>query len=229
MDACAAQMYTKNFPAVVKVASFDHAAESLEHLGEYDLKPMLFHTDMWEGWWTQFLVCLGIDVLTMSGPCPPWSLPNRMSDITGLWSNAGLLTIESFIKGKHLRVKIILLESVSTFATHPHFPLVVKVLDLLGFQIVWSRTLDLAEVIPQVRLRYLAIISRNDFHSEKCQTGSLHEFHAWPQLAKHCLASYGVIDANDFWGDLPLLHLWKRPAFSTSLCFPSQVRTKHRN
>ena len=150
---------------------------------------ILFHCDFNEGWWMQFASAMAIDVLCMSCSCPAWTFPNFQAEKTGVLREDGMLTIEAIRRADILEIKIILFENVMTMTTHPHFPVVKAALDYYGYTMIWEKCLNLSDVCPQNRVRFLALIIKKDieFMAENVP------FTTWPSTQKPTLASFGAI------------------------------------
>ena len=116
---------------------------------------MLFQGDLRQGWWLQ-LVC-HVDVLLISPPCPAWSLANIAHDLS---RDDGFLTIEILLKATVLQPSAIVLENVSKFMAHAHYPIVLDVLDWLGWKVEWGCKANLSDVLPQSRERSLLTLVR---------------------------------------------------------------------
>lgn len=116
---------------------------------------MLFQGDLRQGWWLQ-LVC-HVDVLLISPPCPAWSLANIAHDLS---RDDGFLTIEILLKATVLQPSAIVLENVSNFMAHAHYPIVLDVLDWLGWKVEWGCKANLSDVLPQSRERSLLTLVR---------------------------------------------------------------------
>ena len=97
------------------------------------------------------------EVIAISAPCPPWS---NASSQAGLQSDKGRLLLKAIALCRVLRPRLILLEQVQGFAGHPHKKVIIKVLHWAGYQIKWQGSLDLNEILPVRRVRWLAIASR---------------------------------------------------------------------
>jgi len=150
---------------------------------------LLFHCDFHEGWWMQFASAAHLDVLCMSCPCPAWTYPNFHDNNTGLLREDGLLTIEAIRRADILDAQIILFENVMTMTSHPHFPLVKAALEYYGYVMVWDKCLNLSDVCPQHRARFLAMIVKKDL-APRVQNFQLS---SWPSMPKPTLGSFGAI------------------------------------
>ena len=150
---------------------------------------MLFHCDFNEGWWMQFASATAIDILCMSCPCPAWTFPNFQAEKTGVLREDGMLTVEAIRRACILEVPVILFENVMTMTTHPHFPVIKMVLEYYDYVIVWEKCLNLSDICPQNRVRFLALIVNKsiEFMAENVP------FTTWPSVQKPTLASFGAI------------------------------------
>ena len=130
---------------------------------ERELPPMALHSFK-EGWcihgdvmdtnWMQAVACWAPEVITISAPCPPWS---GASSQKGLHTTEGQLFMRSIGLCKLLRPKIILIEQVAGFHSHPHRLWIEKALWFSGYQLRFSRVIDLGDVMPVRRLRWLGV------------------------------------------------------------------------
>ncbi len=99
--------------------------------------------------------------VSISATCQPWS---GASKSPGLFSDDGLLFPYSLLLMRWIRPKIILLENVVGFATHPHKATVMKIFAWIGYKVVWQRSIDLIEQTLTHRVRWLCMAIRiHDF------------------------------------------------------------------
>ena len=207
LDADAAKMFKLSFKDVYVAQTFGQAVEQyMVDSGNDSSSPFLFQCDVVEGWWMQFVQVTHLDLLVMSPPCQPWSFPNASSLTTGLLSKDGLVMIEALVKGFELGATTIALESVATLSEHPHWKIILAVVQAYGYEVAWSKTLDLADMIPQHRRRFL-IVFVHSLWWEKNQAMDVPIVgESWPDLQRPTIGSYGVILPLDgFWAPLVAL------------------------
>ena len=201
LDAEAAKMFKLSFKDVYVAQTFGQAVEQyMIDSGNDSSSPFLFQCDVGEGWWMQFIQTCGLDLLVMSPPCPPWSFPNAKSSSTGLLSPDGLIMIESLVKAFEIGAGVVALESVATLPEHPHWKIVEAVIEAYGYKVVWSKVLDLADIIPQHRRRFLLLIAHMAVYDRNIALNEPVICESWPDFPKPTIGSYGVI--------MPLDGLW---------------------
>ena len=108
------------------------------------------------GWW-EAASRWAPDVISISAPCPPWSTASSQS---GLGSAKGRLLVRALGVCKLLRPRVVLLEQVLGFASHPQKHLIMKVLHWAGYRVHWQGSLELNDHLPVRRPRWLAIAYR---------------------------------------------------------------------
>ena len=96
-------------------------------------------------------------VICISSPCPPWS---GAAHSRGLYDADGKLLAQSILDARFIRPLYILLEQVGGFAAHPHKPLITNLLLFCGYQLIFQKILDLADVAQPTRVRWLGIAKR---------------------------------------------------------------------
>ena len=185
-----ARSYRRFHKAASVVSSYSECVRQFQfEKGNDTRSTLLFHCDFHEGWWMQFATAVHLDVLCMSCPCPAWTFPNFQDINTGVLREDGLLTIESIRRADILGAQIILFENVMTMTSHPHFPLVKAALDYYGYVMVWDKCLNLSDLCPQHRVRFLAMIVKKDL-VPRVQNFQLS---SWPSMPKPTLGSFGAI------------------------------------
>ena len=108
------------------------------------------------GWW-EAAARWSPDVISISAPCPPWSSAASQS---GLGSAKGRLLVRALGVCKLLRPRIIMLEQVLGFSSHPQKHLIMKIIHWAGYKVHWQGCLDLNDALPVRRPRWLAIAYR---------------------------------------------------------------------
>lgn len=215
LDADAAKMFKLSFKDVYVAQTFGQAVEQyVVDSGNDSSSPFLFQCDVGEGWWMQFVQTAMLDLLVMSPPCQPWSFPNAQSPTTGLLSSDGLIMIEALVKSFEMSTGIVALESVATLPEHPHWKVVLMVVEAYGYKLVWSAVLDLAEMIPQHRRRFLALIMHPHVVENNAALDTPICCESWPKLQKPTIGSYGVLAPLDgLWAPMVALSDFERLLF----------------
>ena len=167
------------------------AERELPPLALYSFKEgWCIHGDVMDCNWMQAVACWAPEIITISAPCPPWS---GASSQKGLHTTEGQLFMRSIGLCKLLRPKIILIEQVAGFHSHPHRVWIEKALWFSGYQLRFSRVIDLGDVMPVRRLRWLGVAYF--IHGEGLQMSSISSWsierkisvleldclHSWPQ------------------------------------------------
>lgn len=119
----------------------------------------IIHADVTNLGWLPPVGAWSPDCICISSPCQPWS---SASVGLGLLSMMGLLTPEALMLGKFLQPSFILLENVVGMHKHPDFPLILRTIAHIGYQVIWMGTSELSNVCPVKRPRWLAILRRVD-------------------------------------------------------------------
>ena len=145
------------------------AERELPPLALYSFKEgWCIHGDVMDCNWMQAVACWAPEIITISAPCPPWS---GASSQKGLHTTEGQLFMRSIGLCKMLRPKIILIEQVAGFHSHPHRMWIEKALWFSGYQLRFSRVIDLGDVMPVRRLRWLGVAYF--IHEEGLQMASI--------------------------------------------------------
>eukprot|EP00434_Breviolum_minutum_P003698 symbB.v1.2.003254.t1/scaffold157.1/size293134/1 len=148
----------------------------------------------YEGWWMSFASRTSPDIACISAPCPPWSYPNLNSAKTGLLSDHGQLIPEALWRAKVLGCSTVLFENVATLQQHPHWSIIKCLFKAYGWDILWDGILNLSDMIPQNRSRYLAVLV-SDMVEHDAPTMQLisSRLSAWPSRDHPTLGSYDAI------------------------------------
>eukprot|EP00438_Fugacium_kawagutii_P026990 Skav224430 [mRNA] locus=scaffold657:635485:639051:+ [translate_table: standard] len=126
--------------------------------------------------WIHLIGVLPIHMLLMSPPCPAWSLATNRAG--GLDREDGQVMLEVWGALSLLRPKVIDMENVATLMSHHHWPQIQEFINWCGFQVRWSVTLNLNQVLPQNRDRMLLIATC--YEDDSLQ---LHTCIGWPVYA----------------------------------------------
>eukprot|EP00438_Fugacium_kawagutii_P009915 Skav216408 [mRNA] locus=scaffold457:469327:473979:+ [translate_table: standard] len=123
--------------------------------------------------WVEPVSCWEPDVMTMSSPCQSWSFSGSQS---GLMAESGQLFVEGILHAKKVRVKVLLLENVPGFKSHPDSQLVLMMLRAAGFAIHWEGILDSSRYGGASRPRWLCMAVRMTDSADP-----IPRFIPWPQ------------------------------------------------
>eukprot|EP00438_Fugacium_kawagutii_P012397 Skav215502 [mRNA] locus=scaffold165:838310:842707:- [translate_table: standard] len=107
--------------------------------------------------WNTAVANMGVDVVSISSPCPPWS---SATNAPGLSKPDGLLMMQSIMTCRFLRPVFILLEQVANFALHPHRAIITRALHSIGYRLVMQKILNPTELLKVDRPRWLALAIR---------------------------------------------------------------------
>eukprot|EP00435_Cladocopium_sp_Y103_P052021 s857_g16.t1 len=107
--------------------------------------------------WLKAISREGIDVVTISSPCGPWS---TASHALGLEKPEGALMLHAILKCRFLRPTYICMENVSGFAAHCQKPIIERAIRWIGYRIQWQRTVDVKTCLGVHRSRWLAVAVR---------------------------------------------------------------------
>ena len=100
--------------------------------------------------------------LTMSPPCVSWSPGGTGS---GLASIHGWSFLDATKVIAVLQPICVSAECSDSIAKHKHYPLLETAMMILGYKLVWSQVLDLAQTVHMHRSRWLATWFRSDVHA----------------------------------------------------------------
>eukprot|EP00435_Cladocopium_sp_Y103_P006658 s4409_g2.t1 len=137
-------------------------------------KDVILHADAEDDSWLPMIARWGVDLMTISAPCPPWSGAGQQA---GLNSDVGCLLPAMLLRCRQLRPRMILLEQVHAFATHAHKQICLDILKHVGYKLVWQRIVDSADFGGVSRLRWLALA----IHRHASET-DYKEFLMWPKI-----------------------------------------------
>ena len=128
----------------------------LDELQQADLsQPFHICADVSNNWWLRAFDRRPINVACVSAPCQPWS---GAGSEQGLASADGQLLLRTADVLGAFSVPYVLLEQVAHFQAHPHYNKVLSIWDQAGYVIVWHATLNLLDVLPGQRKRFLLVL-----------------------------------------------------------------------
>lgn len=84
--------------------------------------------------WLPEVAKWGVDLCTISSPCPPWS---GASTSQGLKSAEGRLLMHAILQCRFLRPHFITIEQVHGFASHPDKETIEQILHFAGYRLIW--------------------------------------------------------------------------------------------
>eukprot|EP00435_Cladocopium_sp_Y103_P055143 s189_g18.t1 len=167
----------------VDPSSYDRALHESPQFG--DCPSTVFQTTINDLWW---MTCVGkyaVELMCLSPPCPAWSLADASP---GLSRCDGFLLLQTLTYIAYLRPKMCACENVSNLKRHRHFQVVLQVLDWMNYRVHWSICLDLKEIIPQHRDRFLLLLADcNDVYLPRYRPVK------WPVSQLQTLRTYQVV------------------------------------
>eukprot|EP00438_Fugacium_kawagutii_P031199 Skav220794 [mRNA] locus=scaffold150:88279:92835:- [translate_table: standard] len=107
--------------------------------------------------WKASVSLQGVDVVTLSAPCPAWTGANESP---GLNRADGALLLESVLECRFFRPSYIMVEQVANFAQHPHRSLITRAFHWIGYKIIFQRTINISQVLHNDRPRWFCIAKR---------------------------------------------------------------------
>ena len=138
-------------------------------------RDVIFHEKIQSRSWQRQLQLLFPELWMISSPCKSWSKAGRYQ---GFHTADGQSLAEAIAQARIFRPRVLLVEQVSGFSEHEHFPIVAKLFEWAGYRPVIQTVLDLADVTPVRRNRWLAMLLRTDDHDTHAH------FHPqpWPKV-----------------------------------------------
>ena len=120
---------------------------------------VIFHSKVQDIEWQKQLQMLFPELWFISAPCRTWT---HASSHEGLYREDGLVMIESIAQARIFRPKLIGFEQVKGFQDHPQFAVVERILEWAGYIPLFKDVLDLADLTPVRRQRFLALYIRSE-------------------------------------------------------------------
>eukprot|EP00438_Fugacium_kawagutii_P004950 Skav216522 [mRNA] locus=scaffold4485:211565:215905:- [translate_table: standard] len=117
----------------------------------------ILHADVTSMTWVPAVSKWHPQLMVMSPPCPPWS---NAAAGHGLASGQGMIFPEALMLGKYLKPDIILVENVVGVSQHEHYAQLIHTMQHVGYKLLWSGTIELANLCPVKRPRWLALMVR---------------------------------------------------------------------
>ncbi|CAE7289892.1 Trdmt1 [Symbiodinium sp. CCMP2592] len=128
-----------------------------------------FHVcaDVTWNWWLRAFNFSPIQLACISAPCQPWS---RAGSESGVASEEGMLMLRIIDILGVFRTPWVAFEQVANFPDHPHFGFIMNAWSEAGYQILWRASLDLVDVLPGHRKRFLLVLGHRLTASPKAFT-----------------------------------------------------------
>eukprot|EP00438_Fugacium_kawagutii_P026604 Skav213730 [mRNA] locus=scaffold2563:259738:264541:- [translate_table: standard] len=125
--------------------------------------------------WQKQVCWINHDKWTISSPCQSWSGAGSQQ---GFEHPNGMCFASTVTQARIHRPKVLMLEQAPGFPKHAHFRLAMTLMRWAGYREVFSATLDLANITPTRRSRWLAI-----FVHEEAEVTDI-SMQSWPVI--HC-------------------------------------------
>eukprot|EP00438_Fugacium_kawagutii_P035854 Skav205422 [mRNA] locus=scaffold582:272322:276983:- [translate_table: standard] len=139
-------------------------------------------------WW-EAVRSWGVDIMSISAPCPPWS---NASTKAGLGCAEGLLLPHCLLLLRIFRPRVVVIEQVKGFGSHSHKQQVLDCLKHVGYSLRWCRVLDASQFGGSTRSRWLGLATR--IHD----TGiSFEHMQMWPAVSQLTPQGLGAILSHD--------------------------------
>ncbi|CAE7241088.1 unnamed protein product [Symbiodinium sp. CCMP2456] len=146
--------------------------EELEDLSD-TTEPVFLLANFEHFWWHRVWATLPPDMVVCSPPCQPWSAAGAQS---GLDSPDGRLILQLIAILRVVRVPVVCLEEVPGFPLHKDFQEIHKAWTEAGYVCILREELQLAEVAPTWRKRYMMVFVHTQRLPQACQ---MLPFQAW--------------------------------------------------
>lgn len=180
-DSNCAEAYCKSH-GLEKIWSHD----GFKHEDPDSLHPTFVLCDVLSPQWWHYMLDVKYDMLCMSPPCPPWSYVN-----SGCGSNRqdGMFMYAAWELVALIRPTVVTMEMVANLLQHEEWPRLKTFIKALGYEIRWSESLDLAQIMPQRRDRLILIA----VDGEAAPTLQPHRCVRWPVAAPPTLRSHQIL------------------------------------
>lgn len=163
-------------------------------------------TDILDEKWHQEAGRWRPEAAVISAPCQEWS---NASNQPGLRGNLGLLLPQTISICRKLRPRVLGLEQVPGFQSHPHCPLALNYLRASGYDIVWQSIVASDSFGCYVRPRRLCLAVLRHTHE-----GDLPQIQPWPKAPSRTPNEMGAILA---WEQADLDALQFAPCCTTNI------------
>ena len=180
---------------------------------------LVLHSSLQDAKWLTTAGFWGIDIMTLSAPCQPWSLAGLSE---GLDSPHGQALADGIAAAKLLRPRILLLEQVPGFQSHDHKKLILRLLRWAGFSLKFQSVIDSGDVTAATRARWLGLAVRA---SDNQLTDK--DFQIWCKIAGITPNSFGVMLDGDWIKDERLKPSREVIEISSNPAYLPPLKRKH--
>ena len=111
--------------------------------------------DVNDSWWHRILAARYPMLIAVSAPCPAWSTAGFQRRLT---SPEGQLLLRSADVCGAAEIPYVVLEQVEGFMKHADYSFVISAWATAGYVVAWQATLDLLDLLPTSRRRFLAVL-----------------------------------------------------------------------
>ena len=113
--------------------------------------------DINTNWWLTLFQTKPVNLVCVcvSAPCQPWSSAGSEQ---GLESQDGLLLLRAADILGSFSIPVVFLEQVANFPLRPHYTAVMQAWARAGYRIAWQASLNLLDVLPGQRVRFLLVL-----------------------------------------------------------------------
>ena len=140
--------------------------------------------------WRNQIEWLPIDLWSISAPCQPWS---KASHQQGMYTQNGMALAESICHIRVHRPKAVMIENVAGIREHPQFTLIQRLLTWAGYAELGSNVIELADITPVKRSRFLALYIRQDLFDVFEFKDSKMQLMGWPSPNQSMPKSFDAI------------------------------------
>eukprot|EP00438_Fugacium_kawagutii_P004014 Skav222474 [mRNA] locus=scaffold242:88767:93158:+ [translate_table: standard] len=180
-DACAINMFSANHDAEIIPSKDDPRCYDSD-----SPKTKAIVTHIQDGQWFHWIALSEVDIYLSSPPCPAWSFG---ADMAGYMRTDGQQTLQLAKVCRLTQPKVVLVENVNGFQSHPHFSITVSVFRWAGYLLRDTFDSDLADVSPASRRRWIGTFVRKDIPVYPV-------VHEWFKAYEHDLDNFGFALLN---------------------------------
>ena len=167
--------YTENF--------FPYSNKLPTHLLQRVEGNLVICADINDVTWQQAIAGGISEVWTISPPCQPWT---RAAYQQGTDDPRGLTMPQAFGLARIHKPRLILFENVRGFRTHDQYPIFGQMMSWAGYQIFHEAIVELADICPIRRPRYLAILIQRNVPWD-----GLPKWHSWKDFTFSTPLNFG--------------------------------------
>ena len=150
---CSRSFQAQHDAASIVTSTSNHSAE-LQKPG-----PFFLNASVHEMWWQAWIARQPVDIWRCSPPCQPWSTAGSQQ---GLHDQDGQLLLRLLSLMQAHQPGIVCVEEVAGFRKHAHYDTVRCIWEDIGYFEAWGEVVDLLDVAPQGRNRFLIVLVRKD-------------------------------------------------------------------